>query len=137
MEQMFQTKSSVDYSLKEGQTLRLQLKHPSKGSGKKSAFFEKNFDKLSISDPAEKTVGLPCLAPPPPPPPKASVSSPRASPKHPNTENTLPLSSTGKAQGPAEPSATSKDPKIEVSDSGDTTEERELGEEFGDFQTAN
>lgn len=80
MEQQYQTRSSVDYSLKEGQTLKLQLKNPYGRDGtKRSMFFEKEFDKLSLTDAREKKHLLPCLAPPPPPPtPSSPLPSPSA-----------------------------------------------------------
>jgi len=78
MEQQYQTRSSVDYSLKEGQTLKLKLKNPyGRDGAKKSMFFEQELDKLSLNDAREKKLLLPCLAPPPPPPTPSSPSTAR------------------------------------------------------------
>ncbi|KAL2652654.1 hypothetical protein R1flu_020782 [Riccia fluitans] len=72
MEQVYQSKPSVDYSLKEGETLRLQIKTTS----------SKVMDSSSLQEapprPPMRQVsggGVPVLFPPPPPPPPPSSLS--------------------------------------------------------------
>lgn len=69
MEQQFKTTSSMDYSLKEGETLVLQIKSkPARGSTK-SAFFQQGLNNLPLEEKACATKqGTTPLKPPPPPP---------------------------------------------------------------------
>uniref|UniRef100_R7W3C0 NECAP PHear domain-containing protein n=1 Tax=Aegilops tauschii TaxID=37682 RepID=R7W3C0_AEGTA len=76
MVQHYENTSSVDYSLKEGETLVLQLKNKESGSKTKSAFFEQGLNKLSFNEKAntkEATVSL--KLPPPPPSPVSPTDS--------------------------------------------------------------
>ncbi|KAL3684502.1 hypothetical protein R1sor_002524 [Riccia sorocarpa] len=84
MEQVYQSKPSVDYSLKEGETLRLQLKTPNKmstGGLKPSMVLDSSSpQELSPRAPLRQLSGggVPVLFPPPPPPPSTltTVSGP-------------------------------------------------------------
>uniref|UniRef100_A0A0D6R9R8 NECAP PHear domain-containing protein n=1 Tax=Araucaria cunninghamii TaxID=56994 RepID=A0A0D6R9R8_ARACU len=140
MEQQYQTSSSVNYSLKEGQTLKLQLKNPHKGAGtRRSIFFEQELDNISLDESGEKKHPLPSLALPPPPPAPSSPSSPSASyirsQKNMMSENlSFPSSAT--------------QPKSTISSTIDAGEKEGLAtkdgdkgqdsfeDDFGDFQTA-
>ncbi|XP_048563748.1 uncharacterized protein At1g03900-like [Triticum urartu] len=76
MVQHYENTSSVDYSLKEGETLVLQLKNKESASKTKSAFFEQGLNKLSFNEKAntkEATVSL--KLPPPPPSPVSPTDS--------------------------------------------------------------
>ncbi|XP_078168698.1 adaptin ear-binding coat-associated protein 1 NECAP-1 [Carex rostrata] len=114
MEQQYQNTSAVDYSLKEGETLVLQLKNKEGGKRAKSAFFEQGLNKLSLTDnqasgtKESSTLSLK-LPPPPSPTQSLSVNSP-FSKDSPDTS----CHSTGE------------------SCSQDTTED----DDFGDFQVA-
>ncbi|KAE8812658.1 hypothetical protein D1007_10360 [Hordeum vulgare] len=68
MVQHYENTSSVDYSLKEGETLVLQIKNKESGSKTKSAFFEQGLNKLSFNDKANSKEGTVSLKLPPPPP---------------------------------------------------------------------
>ncbi|BFI25845.1 adaptin ear-binding coat-associated protein 1/2 [Marchantia polymorpha subsp. ruderalis] len=78
MEQEYQTKPSVDYSLKEGETLRLQIKTPNKTSPGGSLKAGKIMDLSSLQETLPEATlmrqvsagsAVPILVPPPPPPP--------------------------------------------------------------------
>ncbi|XP_011098030.1 uncharacterized protein LOC105176814 [Sesamum indicum] len=73
MEQHFQKTSSVDYSLKDGETLVLQLKNKG-GGGVKSKFFEQGLNNLHLDDKSRKTESTLGIKLPPPPPPPAPLS---------------------------------------------------------------
>eukprot|EP01018_Ginkgo_biloba_P000276 Gb_37806 [translate_table: standard] len=138
MEQHYHSRSSVDYSLKEGQTLKLQLKNPSRGAGTvKSIFFEQEFDELSLCDTTEKKHLLPCLAPPPPPPAPLSPSATLLasekiftdkthSPLSPSTTIPESMKFSTLNEGEKEESATRDDSKLQDS----------FEDDFGDFQKA-
>ncbi|XP_042477667.1 uncharacterized protein LOC122059026 [Macadamia integrifolia] len=68
MEQHYQQTSSVDYSLKEGETLVLQIKNPKGGRTVKSTFFEQDLNNLSLDEKESRRESMICLKPPPPPP---------------------------------------------------------------------
>ncbi|KAJ3670891.1 hypothetical protein LUZ60_008317 [Juncus effusus] len=76
MEQHYQNTSSVDYSLKEGETLVLQLKNKECKRGPKSAFFEQglNNEKPNNNNNLKEGSNLSLKLPPPPPP--SQISSP-------------------------------------------------------------
>lgn len=78
MEQQYQTSSSVDYSLKEGETLVLQIKNKSR-QGVKSTFFERGLNNLSIEGKSDTKEPSICIKPPPPPPAALSpINSPKS-----------------------------------------------------------
>ncbi|KAJ4749553.1 Adaptin ear-binding coat-associated protein 1 [Rhynchospora pubera] len=114
MEQQYQNTSSVDYSLKEGETLVLQLKNKEGSRRAKSAFFEQGLNKLSLADQTtEGTKESPTLSLKLPPPPSLSHSLSLNSPRDCPDTNTS-VHSTGEHS------------------SQDTTED----DDFGDFQEA-
>ncbi|EOA24472.1 hypothetical protein CARUB_v10017727mg [Capsella rubella] len=80
MEQHFQNTSSVDYSLKEGETIVLQLKNRS-DKDTKSKMVEKSLSNLSLEDKGKSTETIPSIIPPPPPPgPLSPVTTAQKSP---------------------------------------------------------
>ncbi|GLT94006.1 hypothetical protein SLE2022_117690 [Rubroshorea leprosula] len=74
MEQQFQNTSSVDYSLKEGETLVLQIKTKG-GSSAKSKILEQGISNLSIEDKGKQKEAVISIKPPPPPPTPLSPAS--------------------------------------------------------------
>ncbi|KAL5228929.1 hypothetical protein ABZP36_017194 [Zizania latifolia] len=76
MVQHYEKASSVDYSLKEGETLVLQLKNKESGANIKSAFFEQGLNKLSFNEKAgSKEAPVSLKLPPPPPSPVSPTDS--------------------------------------------------------------
>ncbi|KAJ4977000.1 hypothetical protein NE237_002106 [Protea cynaroides] len=85
MEQHYQQTSSVDYSLKEGKTLVLQIKKPTGGRTVESTFFEQGLNSLSLDEKANRKESMICLKPPPPPPaPLSPVKTFQSSPNVPS-----------------------------------------------------
>lgn len=122
MEQQFQNTSSVDYSLKEGETLVLQLKN--KGvSSVKAKIVEQGVSNISIEDKGKQKEGVISIKPPPPPPvllsPRSSVEKSSSSPEH---------REDSKQRGS---DSTQEDCSLE----SESTEET-LDDDFGDFQAA-
>lgn len=122
MEQQFQNTSSVDYSLKEGETLVLQLKN--KGvSSVKAKTVEQGVSNISIEDKGKQKEGVISIKPPPPPPvllsPRSSVEKSSSSPEH---------REDSKQRGS---DSTQEDCSLE----SESTEET-LDDDFGDFQAA-
>ncbi|EPS61455.1 hypothetical protein M569_13341, partial [Genlisea aurea] len=78
MEHHYQQSCSVDYSLKEGETLVLDLKTKGGGGGSiRSKFFELGLSKLSLDEGGEgdyKQVSNGIMLPPPPPAPPVVLS---------------------------------------------------------------
>ncbi|KAL7087006.1 hypothetical protein ACP275_13G038600 [Erythranthe tilingii] len=128
MEQQYQQTSSVDYSLKDGETLVLQLKNKS-GGGIKSKFFEQGFNNLSLEDNKTKNgeTSVSIKLPPPPPGPLSPVISPEKS----SSKVTLKLSLDEKKESeseknlPEESESSSKKAAQDIPD-----------DDFGDFQAA-
>lgn len=130
MEEQYQKTSSVDYSLKDGETLVLQIKN--KGGRVRSAFFEQGLNKLSLAENTNKKEPTICLKPPPPPPP--SPLSPVNSIG--NTPAKLPpnfsLEGTGKDELLQNINEKLQEPSpLETQNLQDAPED-----DFGDFQTA-
>lgn len=130
MEQQYQKSSSVDYSLKEGETLKLQIKNKTAGTIR-SKFFEQGLNNLSLEEKANRKDSTVLLKPPPPPP--------------------APLSPVGTAASspPVSPSKLSLEQSAETKDSKTTKEQPNKSEpvkdqgpqdveddDFGDFQAA-
>ncbi|KAK8919161.1 hypothetical protein KSP39_PZI021303 [Platanthera zijinensis] len=134
MEQLHQATSSIDYSLKEGETLVLQIKN--KGSGlTKSAFFER-LNKLSLDEkPATKEGGLIYLKPPPPAPPSplSPISPVERSPLSLLASDSSPINANNDSRK-IEVSAAENSPNesAAVEAGGQGTPE----DDFGDFQAA-
>lgn len=129
MEQQYQHKSSGDYSLKEGETLKLQLKNKS-SSSLKSKHLEQSLNSLSLEK-ANKEEPVVCLKPPPPPPaPLSPVTSGCES-----TEDVPPHSSS--RQLPEHKALSSNKEELGQSNSNDDQSAQEVpDDDFGDFQTA-
>lgn len=134
MEEHYQKASSVDYSLKEGETLVLQIKN--KGSrDMKSSFFAQGLNNLSLDEKGKTKEGTICLKPPPPPPgPLSPVSPVKKSPFSSPTKSTNGLrSSTSDTAS----HSTSEAPSVDSQSSATETSSQELVEDdFGDFQAA-
>ncbi|KAG4960934.1 hypothetical protein AAZX31_13G274300 [Glycine max] len=128
MEQHYQQTSSVDYSLKEGETLVLQIKTNKSGSSVKSKFFELGLNK----SPEEKNGGkesIPSIKLSPPPAPLSPVFGTQKSPT--NSPTNLSLEKTNIVETPK----TVKDTEPEDSPEKQSTEDV-LDDDFGDFQAA-
>lgn len=127
MEQQYETSSSVDYSLKEGETLVLQIKNKSR-QGAKSTFFERGLNNLSIEGKSDTKEPSICIKPPPPPP---AALSPINSPK---SRANLPANIS--------PEETSKDEARNANEEeGQVPPDNQSAEDvpdddFGDFQIA-
>ncbi|KAL8031588.1 hypothetical protein ABFX02_13G035700 [Erythranthe guttata] len=129
MEQQYQQTSSVDYSLKDGETLVLQLKNKSSGGGIKSKFFEQGFNNLSLEDNKTKNgeTSVSIKLPPPPPGPLSPVISPEKS----FSENTPKLRLDEKKESESEKNLS------EESESSRKKEAQDIpDDDFGDFQAA-
>ncbi|KAF0898633.1 hypothetical protein E2562_008209 [Oryza meyeriana var. granulata] len=156
MVQHYEKSSSVDYSLKEGETLVLQLKNKESGAKIKSAFFEQGLNKLSFNEKANSKEALVSLKLPPPPPSPVSPtdSGIAASPfKAEFPSQDQPAADTGvdttpfKAEFPsheqpaADSVASSPPPKAEVAPQEQPTlsekaTQESVDDDFGDFQAA-
>ncbi|KAL6536127.1 hypothetical protein OROHE_012971 [Orobanche hederae] len=127
MEQQYQQTSPPDYTLKDGETLVLQLTHKGVGSIK-SKFFEHRLNDISLDDKGKNrgtSVGI--KVPPPPPAPLSPVAPPGKSPSgfpplHEFSE--MKSSETETRQLKILGSPTEKDPQDMLDD------------DFGDFQAA-
>ncbi|XWS33045.1 hypothetical protein CRYUN_Cryun22dG0044000 [Craigia yunnanensis] len=129
MEQQFQKSSSVDYSLKEGETLVLQIKNRG-GSAVKSKVLELDFDNLSLEDKGNRKEPIISIKPPPPPlaplsPVGSTCNSPTSSPPN------LSLEGTSKEKA----SESAKEHSDEHSPESLSTQDI-LDDDFGDFQAA-
>uniref|UniRef100_A0A0D9V2W3 NECAP PHear domain-containing protein n=1 Tax=Leersia perrieri TaxID=77586 RepID=A0A0D9V2W3_9ORYZ len=156
MVQHYEKASSVDYSLKEGETLVLQLKNKESGTNIKSAFFEQGLNKLSFNEKTNsKDAPVSLKLPPPPPSPVSPTDSGiAASPfKAEFPSQDQPASDTGvdttpfkvefpsQEQPAADTVVSSPPPKAEVApqDQPASTEkatQESVDDDFGDFQAA-
>ncbi|CAL4955796.1 unnamed protein product [Urochloa decumbens] len=135
MVQHYEKQSSVDYSLKEGETLVLQLKNKETGTKTKSAFFEQGLNKLSVSEKTNsKEAPVSLKLPPPPPSPVSPTDSGVAA---------SPVKAEFPPQEPAaEPASTTSalPSKAELSpeqpDAAEKVEQETVDDDFGDFQAA-
>ncbi|KAI3465834.1 hypothetical protein Pfo_022497 [Paulownia fortunei] len=135
MEQHYQKTSSVDYSLKDGETLVLQLKNGNSFSDGtvKFKFFEQGLNNFSLEDRRRKTETPTGIKLPPPPPPPALLSpvvTPEKSPSELPRKFSLEESSDVKA-------CESEKDQSKESESPENKNPRDITEDdFGDFQTA-
>ncbi|XP_074302688.1 uncharacterized protein At1g03900-like [Silene latifolia] len=127
MEQQFQNSSAVDYSLKDGETLVLQLKNKPAGNVKTKSI-EQGVSSFSLTEKSKPNEPLLSIKPPPPPPPTLSPTSSRT----PTSPNFSPEKSvdedtkeTQKVQPVPNSSAKESQSYEEVAD-----------DDFGDFQAA-
>uniref|UniRef100_A0A0A9FX78 Uncharacterized protein n=1 Tax=Arundo donax TaxID=35708 RepID=A0A0A9FX78_ARUDO len=136
MVQHYEKTSSVDYSLKEGETLVLQLKNKETGTKTKSAFFEQGLNKLSMNEKAnskEAPVSLK-LPPPPPSPVSPTDSGVAASPfkaEFPPQEQ--PASDT---VGTANAAPSKAELAPEQPAAAEEVDQETVDDDFGDFQAA-
>lgn len=122
MEQQYQNTSSVDYSLKEGETLVLQLKNKGNGSIK-SKFFEQGLNNLSVEDKNNKETSL--KLPPPPPSPLSPVRAAETAPLRLPSKLSLEELSEVKESESEKNSSVERSPEVILPD-----------DDFGDFQAA-
>ncbi|KAK6919718.1 NECAP, PHear domain, partial [Dillenia turbinata] len=131
MEQHFQHTSSVDYSLKEGETLVLQIKNKS-GSGLKSKTLEQGVSNISLEEKGNMKEPLLSIKPPPPPPgPLSPASTAQSSP--PNLPSNFKLDGDSKDKEASDPA------KLRPENSGSLENqgtEDIPDDDFGDFQAA-
>ncbi|OVA09198.1 Adaptin ear-binding coat-associated protein 1 NECAP-1 [Macleaya cordata] len=133
MEQQYQKTASVDYSLKEGETIVLQLKNKG-GSSVKSRFFEQGLNNLSLEDKTtKKEPSMICLKPPPPPPaPLSPVNAVQKSPQKFPTNFSL----EGTTKDEASLHSTKEHKSTESSSPVNQCSEDAPEDDFGDFQAA-
>ncbi|XP_054817244.1 uncharacterized protein At1g03900 [Prosopis cineraria] len=124
MEQHFQQISSIDYSLKEGETLKLQIKTNKSGHNVKSKLPEQGQNSTSEEKCNTKESKLSIKLPPPPPP--ASPTSLQKSPTNFSAEKS-PRDETPKIDKEEQ-----EHPKFPENQSTQDTPD----DDFGDFQTA-
>lgn len=130
MEQQSQHTSSVDYSLKEGEKLVLQIKNKS-GRSPRSKFFEQGLNDLSLEEKDSKKEPVISIKPPPPPPaPLSPVVSPKASP--PELPSKPSLEQSSEAENSGSPKEQSKE--LEPPENQNTQDIPD--DDFGDFQAA-
>lgn len=124
MEQHYQTTSSVDYSLKEGQTIVLPLKNKP-GGGVKSKFFEQGLNNVIVEEKGDGKEPVICIKLPPPPPAPLSpaITSQKSPPA--NTLPRLSLEKTDQVEVPKEEHSLENQSAQDLPD-----------DDFGDFQAA-
>ncbi|XP_059659760.1 uncharacterized protein LOC132306397 [Cornus florida] len=128
MEQHYEKTSSVDYSLKDGETLVLNLKN--KGGGTvRSKFFEQSSNNLPPEEKGSPKEPALCIKPPPPPPAPLSPVTGEKSPSH--SPSNLSLEGTSEVKVSGSATEQSKEPHPEKQTAQDIPDD-----DFGDFQTA-
>ncbi|XP_057472828.1 uncharacterized protein LOC130761363 [Actinidia eriantha] len=128
MEQQYQKTSSVDYSLKDGETLVLRLKNTSG----RSKFFEQGLNNLSLEEKGDQKVSTISIKPPPPPPgPLSPAATAVKSPS--GTPSTLSLDETCEDKGSGSLKEQLKEPHSSLENQ---TAQDVPDDDFGDFQTA-
>ncbi|CAI0557135.1 unnamed protein product [Linum tenue] len=126
MEQHFQHTSGLDYSLKKGETLVLQIKNPIPGRGFKSQFFEQGLNNLSLEEKAGSKEPILSIRPPPPPPgPLSPVRAMAITPTNSPPKLNLDTSTTTKEEG-----------KVLQSQGKMESIQENFDDDFGDFQAA-
>ncbi|CAJ1956692.1 unnamed protein product [Sphenostylis stenocarpa] len=128
MEQHYQHTSSVDYSLKEGETLVLQIKNNKSNSSVKSKFFELGLNKSSEEKNGKSPTSI--KLPPPPPAPLSPVVNPLKSPTDSPTKLSLEKTSTVDT-----PKTVKEDTEHDNSTENQSTQDVP-DDDFGDFQAA-
>ncbi|KAJ6348906.1 hypothetical protein OIU77_006487 [Salix suchowensis] len=130
MEQHFQNTSSVDYSIKEGETLVLQMKNKPEGSVK-SKIFEQGLNNLSMEGNSDgKESFLSISLPPPPPAPLSPATSVKNSPSNLPPKITLDGNSTEKS-----PNLTKDEAEHQHFPDNESSQDTQ-DDDFGDFQAA-
>ncbi|KAK2977939.1 hypothetical protein RJ640_016616 [Escallonia rubra] len=131
MEQHYQKTSSADYSLKDGETLVLQIKNNG-GRSSRSKFFEQGLNNVSLEEKGNGKEPVISIKPPPPPlsplsPSPTSVKFPSESPSNLNLEEPSIEKSSGSAEGQSKES----EPPLQ-----NQSQQEIPDDDFGDFQTA-
>ncbi|KAK2971105.1 hypothetical protein RJ640_000389, partial [Escallonia rubra] len=131
MEQHYQKTSSADYSLKDGETLVLQIKNNG-GRSSRSKFFEQGLNNVSLEEKGNGKEPVISIKPPPPPlsplsPSPTSVKFPSESPSNLNLEEPSKEKSSGSAEGQSKES----EPPLQ-----NQSQQEIPDDDFGDFQTA-
>ncbi|GFZ12877.1 adaptin ear-binding coat-associated protein 1 NECAP-1 [Actinidia rufa] len=129
MEQQYQKTSSVDYSLKDGETLVLRLKNTSG----RSKFFEQGLNNLSLEEKGDQKVSTISIKPPPPPPGPLSPAAATAVKSPSGTLSNLSLDETCGDKGSGSLKEQSKEPHSSLENQ---TAQDVPDDDFGDFQTA-
>lgn len=127
MEQQFQNSSTIDYSLKDGETLVLQLKNKP-GGNMKTKSIEQGMNNLSITDKSKPQEPILSIRPPPPPP---VTLSPTTSPRTPRSPNSDPNKNFEE-----EKEEISKEQAPGLKSKENQSSEDIADEDFGDFQAA-
>jgi len=130
MEQHYQQASSVDYSLKDGETLVLQLKSNKSGSCVKSKFFDQSLNNSSEEKGNRKESIIPIKPPPPPPAPLSPAVTVQKSPT--NGPPNFNLEGTSKDESPE----STKEEAKELTSSESHSQQDIADDDFGDFQAA-
>ncbi|XP_010553002.1 PREDICTED: uncharacterized protein At1g03900 [Tarenaya hassleriana] len=129
MEQQFQSTSSVDYSLKEGETIVLQLKNTS-NRDMKPKILEKGLSNIALEDKGKGKEALLSIIPPPPPGPLSPAAT---------------TPTVGKSPSSLPPNLSLRKNSEETNSHKETGEENQAEElrtedspddDFGDFQAA-
>ncbi|CAN7056744.1 unnamed protein product [Brassica rapa subsp. trilocularis] len=128
MEQHFQNTSSVDYSLKEGETIVLQLKNRNE-KDTKTKLVEKSLSNLSLEDKGKSIETIPPIIPPPPPP--GPLSPAATTPKSPSS-----LSVQRSSEQQDLDTKREEVKKKEDQEAKETGVEDAPDDDFGDFQAA-
>ncbi|CAO2183334.1 unnamed protein product, partial [Urochloa humidicola] len=133
MVQHYEKQSSVDYSLKEGETLVLQLKNKETGTKTKSAFFEQGLNKLSVSEKTNSKEAPVSLKLPPPPhsPVSPTDSGVAASPFKAEFPPQEPAAAEPASAPPSEAKLSPEQPA-----SAEKVVQETVDDDFGDFQAA-
>ncbi|KAJ6744878.1 ATP-BINDING CASSETTE ABC TRANSPORTER-RELATED [Salix purpurea] len=130
MEQHFQNTYSVYYSIKEGETLVLQMKNKPGGSVK-SKIFEQGLNNLSMEGNSDgKESFLSISLPPPPPAPLSPTTSVQNSPSNLPPKITLDGNSTEKS-----PNLTKDEAEHQHFPDNESSQDTQ-DDDFGDFQAA-
>lgn len=123
MEQQYQNTASTDYSLKDGETLILDLKNKSGGIVRSKSLERESANNLSPNGKKE-----PCLSIKPPPPPPSTTVSPVKTTKPPMSTTPTHLSPRESFTEDDTEELTEKKPQANSTEAPD--------DDFGDFQTA-
>lgn len=134
MEQQFQNSSTVDYSLKDGETLVLQLKNKPGGNIKLKSV-EQGVHNLSISDNSKPSDPLLSIKPPPPPPSTLSPTTSPKTPKSPSSNLTVNFNDVSIKEQSENPVKEKPQPDLHSKET--RSPEDTIDDDFGDFQAAN
>ncbi|KAH6780658.1 Adaptin ear-binding coat-associated protein 1 NECAP-1 [Perilla frutescens var. hirtella] len=130
MEHQYQHTSSVDYSLKDGETLVLQLNKREGGSAR-SKFFEQRLEKLSLDDNSKNKGTSISIKLPPPPAPLSPVDAPERSPLGISPKLSPDASFENKASSEMDENQSKESESTENKGQHDVPDD-----DFGDFQAA-